>query len=288
MINIGRYNELRIERFVEHGAYLIEPNDTSTSEKHHNEVLLPARYIEDSMQVGDIVKVFVYTDSEDRPVATTEVPFACVGEFAFLQVLQVNRVGAFLDWGLPKNLLVPFKEQRVKMCPGGIYLVYIYLDMNTRRVVATAKIEKYLGNVFPEYVRGQKVDALVIGRTAIGYQVIVDNLHHGMIYSNEIYRPLEIGETITAYVRQIRPDDNKIDLTLTAPGTLGRIDKLAKVVIDRLKEGEFTLNDHSSAQEIHDQLGCSKKDFKKTIGALYREKKIVIADDGHITLSEVK
>ncbi|MDE6397094.1 MAG: GntR family transcriptional regulator, partial [Muribaculaceae bacterium] len=153
MISIGNFNELRIERFVEHGAYLVEPDDDAHSRKpgsKFKEVLLPTRYVSDKMVVGDIIKVFVYTDSEDRPVATTEIPYATVGEFAFLQVAQVNRVGAFLDWGLSKNLLVPFKEQRVKMCPGGIYPVYIYLDTATNRVVASAKLEKYLGNVYPD------------------------------------------------------------------------------------------------------------------------------------------
>ena len=288
MISIGNFNDLRIERFVEHGAYLVEPDENikpGKTETKFKEVLLPARYVTDRMVIGDILKVFVYTDSEDRPVATTEIPFATAGEFAFLQVSQVNRVGAFLDWGLTKNLLVPFKEQRVKMCPGGIYPVYIYLDKTTNRVVASAKLEKFLGNVYPDYSRGQKVDALVLTHTPIGYKVIVDNRHAGMIYENEIYSPLEIGSSISAYVKQVRAEDGKIDLTLTAPGTLGRIEKIADKVISLMGEGNFNLNDHSSPEEIKALLNCSKKDFKKAVGSLYRQNKIVINDNGYLELA---
>lgn len=289
MISIGDYNDLRIERFVEHGAYLVDPEGQNSNSKSNNkntyrEVLLPSRYIEESMVVGDIIRVFVYTDSEDRPVATTEIPYARVGEFAFLQVLQVNRVGAFLDWGLSKNLLVPFKEQRVKMLSGGVYPVYVYLDLNSNRVVASAKLEKFVGNAYPDYRNGQKVTALVLSHTPIGYKTIVDNLHFGMIYTNEVYRPLEIGETVDAYVRQVRSDDGKIDLTLTAPGTLGRIVKIEDVIIDGLKNGTLTLTDHSSPEEIRSVLNCSKKDFKKAVGALYRDKKIALSEDGKMTI----
>lgn len=289
MISIGDYNDLRIERFVEHGAYLVDPEGQNSNSKSNNkntyrEVLLPSRYIEESMVVGDIIRVFVYTDSEDRPVATTEIPYARVGEFAFLQVLQVNRVGAFLDWGLSKNLLVPFKEQRVKMLSGGVYPVYVYLDLNSNRVVASAKLEKFVGNAYPDYRNGQKVTALVLSHTPIGYKTIVDNLHFGMIYTNEVYRPLEIGETVDAYVRQVRSDDGKIDLTLTAPGTLGRIVKIEDVIIDELKNGTLTLTDHSSPEEIRSVLNCSKKDFKKAVGALYRDKKIALSEDGKMTI----
>lgn len=280
MIEIGKYNNMRINRLVEFGAYL------TPADCHHNnrkgdepEVLLPMRYLTPQMHVGDILSVFIYTDSEDRPVATTETPFAIVGEFAFLQTVQVNRVGAFLDWGLPKNLLVPFKEQKVKMFPGGIYPVYVYLDQTTKRVVASARLEKFLGNVFPEYVRGEKVSALVVSKTEIGFRVIVDNLHYGIIYFNELYQPLDIGCTVTAYVKNVRRDDGKIDLTLQSPGTLGRIDKIGDSILQQLQHGALKVNDHSSPEDIKALLGCSKKDFKKAVGALYREHKIVIEED---------
>jgi predicted RNA-binding protein (virulence factor B family) len=277
-IEIGKYNKLRIARFVDFGAYLV--NDTAGD---GTEVLLPAKYMDENSVVGDEVDVFVYTDSEDRPVATTEVPFAQVGEFAYLQVVEVNRIGAFVDWGLLKHLLVPYSEQKQKMHRGGIYLVYIYLDANTNRVCASAKIHKYLGNAYPEYKHGDKVNVLVYGRTPIGYQVIVDNKHRGMVYENEVFRDLQIEERTTAYVKRVR-EDGKIDLTLTAPGTAGRINTLADTILTRLQAGNLTVTDKSSPDDIKAQLHCSKKDFKKTIGALYKEHRIVIAEDGKISL----
>lgn len=279
MIKIGDNNILKINRFVDFGAYLSVPDGSDK-----NEVLLPKRYVDDEMQPGDEIKVFVYTDSEDRPVATTETPFATVGEFVFLQTVQVNRVGAFLDWGLQKNLLVPFKEQKIKMFPGGIYLVYIYLDHTTGRVVASAKIEKFLGNVMPEYKKGDKVKCLVISHAPIGYQVIVDNLHRGMIYSNEVYRPIEIGKHLEAYVKNVREEDGKIDLTLSAPGTRGRIEKIADMILENLKSGKKILNEKSSAEEIAQEYQCSKKDFKKAIGLLYRNHQIDITITHNIIL----
>jgi hypothetical protein len=198
-------------------------------------------------------------------------------------VVEVNRIGAFVDWGLVKNLLVPYSEQKSKMHPGGVYLVYIYLDANTNRVCASAKIDKYLGNAYPEYKRGEKVEVLVYGRTPIGYQVIVDNKHKGMIYANEVYREINVEEHLTAYVKHVR-EDGKIDLTLTTPGTASRINSLSDLIIELLKAGRLTVNDKSSPEEIKQQLHCSKKDFKKTIGALYKEHQIAIELDGKIVL----
>lgn len=280
MIKIGDYNELTIRRMVDFGAYLSEPSDATDQ----SEVLLPRRYVGDDMNIGDTVRVFVYTDSEDRPVATTETPYARVGEFAFLQAVQINRVGAFMDWGLQKNLLVPFKEQKVKMFPGGIYLVYVYLDHNTQRVVASAKIEKFLGNVIPQYRRGERVDTLVIGRNEAGYQCIVDNLHRGIIYHNEVYRPLEIEEHLSAYIKKVRSEDNKIDLTLTAPDTLSRIELIAANILKYLKENQNEISENLSPEEIKDLFQCSKKDFKRSVGYLYKQHKIEIEDSSVIVL----
>jgi hypothetical protein len=275
MIKIGQYNELRISRFVDFGAYV---TDETT------EVLLPIRYLKESDVVGDVVRVFVYTDSEDRLVATTEIPFATVGEFAFLQVKQVNKIGAFMDWGLQKDLLVPYSEQKNKMQPGGTYLVYLYLDNNTKRVVASAKIERHLGNVFADYTPGDKVKVLVIAHTEIGYKVIVDNLHLGMVYDNEIFQPVEIGETLDAYVKHVR-EDGKIDLRLKASNTVKRISPLTDTILEMLAMGEFKLTDKSSPEDIKATLHCSKKDFKKAIGALYKEHKIAISPTSEITLA---
>lgn len=271
MINIGKYNRLRVARFVDFGAYLTDDSG--------NDVLLPARYVPADAAVGDEIEVFVYNDSEDRPVAVTEHPFACVGEFAFLQVAQVNKFGAFLDWGVPKHILVPFAEQRVRMEEGGIYPVYVYLDHITKRVVASAKLEKFIGNVMPEYHPGDKVSALVWQHTPRGYKVIVDNLFQGMIYDNEVYAPLEIEQTVTAYVKNVR-DDNKIDLTL-GDKAVNRVAGLADEIIDYLRRNgnSMTLTDSSSPEDIKEAFRCSKKDFKKAIGKLYKDHKIVISDD---------
>lgn len=280
MIKIGDYNEMRIMRFMDFGAYLSDINGDDKSE-----VLLPRRYVDEDMCVGDTLKVFVYTDSEDRPVATLEQPYARVGEFAFLQTIQVNRVGAFLDWGLQKNLLVPFKEQKIKMFPGGIYLVYIYLDNNSQRVVASARVEKFLGNVFPEYKKNDEVDALIIGRTSAGYQAIVDNLHRGMIYENETYQPLEIGRHVRAFVKQVREEDGKIDLTVNNPDTLNRIEHIASIIMDTLQRDTSIVNEKASSESIKDTFKCSKKDFKKAVGMLYREHKVIVDDKGIVQLN---
>lgn len=275
ILKIGEYNELTVSRIVEFGAYLKCDDDG-------DEVLLPRRYVTEDMEPGTKVKVFVYTDSEDRPVATTETPFVTVGSFAFLQTVQVTRFGAFLDWGLPKNLLVPFKEQKMKMFPGGIYLVYVYLDHNTRRVVASARIERYLGNVIPEYSPGDSVNTLVIGRDDIGYRVIVDNLHRGLLYRNEVYAPVEIGRHLKAYVKNVR-EDGKIDLTLTVPDTFDRVGKIAEAIVGALKAGSLSVSDKSSPEDIKKHFQCSKKDFKKAVGMLYKQHKIAISDTGEIT-----
>lgn len=280
MIKIGKYNRLIATRISDHGMYV-------SDKEHTTEILLPMRYCNPMPEIGDKLYLFVYKDSEDRLIATTEKPFVQVNEFAFLQVCDVSRIGVFLDWGLPKNLLCPYREQKVRMKQGGIYPVYVFLDHATMRIVATAKIEKYLGNVIPEYKRGNKVSCLVLEHTPIGYKVIVDNLHKGIIYHNELFRLLEIGQTIDAYVKNIR-SDNKIDLTLTAPSTLGRVMSLDSAILKLLRDGKLTLTDKSSPEEIKNLLQCSKRDFKKAVGALYRNHEIVISPDGVISLSSEK
>ncbi len=277
MIKIGNYNILRIARFVDFGAYLADDDN--------NEVLLPSRYVPDDAAVGDEIEVFVYTDSEDRIVAVTDRPYAQVGEFAFLQVAEVNRFGAFLEWGVPKHLFVPFSEQRPRMQAEGIYPVYLYLDHITKRVVASAKLEKFLGNVIPEYRPGDKVTALVWQHTPIGYKVIVDNLFQGMIYDNEIFAPLELEQTVTALVKAVR-DDGKIDLTLGDKAS-ARVSDLAEDIIEKLREhgGSIGISDSSSPDEIKAIFHCSKKDFKKAVGKLYKERSILL-EDGGIHLSD--
>lgn len=271
MVKIGRYNHLKINRMVDFGAYLDLGDD--------KEVLMPAKYLPDNAAPGDEVDVFVYPDSEDRLVATTEHPFALVGEFAFLQVAEVNKIGAFLDWGLQaKHLLVPYAEQKMRMRTGGVYLVYVYLDDATKRIVASTKIEKFLGNVMPQYKVGDPVKALVYEHTDIGYKCIVDNLHPGMIYQNELHRPLELQQTVTACVKKVR-DDDKIDLTL---GDISqtRTAELAQLIIERLEHagGTLPLCDKTSPETIQREFGVSKKDFKKALGLLYKEHRITLGD----------
>lgn len=274
MLKIGKYNSLRVSHNVDFGAYL--------EDEEGNQVLLPARYIGSPLQPGDDIEVFVYKDSEDRPVATTEHPFAEVGEFAYLQVTQVNNTGAFLDWGLiGKELLVPYSEQKMKLSRGMVILVYVYLDDATKRVVASAKIEKFIGNRFPLYKIGDRVEALVYKRTELGYKAVVDNLFHGMIYENELYAPLEIGKRIPAYIKQIR-DDGKIDLVLSGSND-GRVDALMDKIVKRLEEQPecfLPISDSASPETIRATFQCSKKDFKKAIGHLYKQRRILITDGG--------
>lgn len=275
MIEIGKYNELEIRRMVEFGAYLAEKEGDT-------EVLLPRRYLTDDMRPGDTLKVFVYRDSEDRPVATTEKPYATVGEFAYLTVTAVNDVGAFMDWGLvAKELLVPYSEQRAPMRRGGVYLVYIYLDKATGRVAASTRTEKFLGNVYPDYKPGAEVEALVTEHCEIGYRCIVDNLHRGIIYSNEIYKPIEVEQHIKAWVKRVR-EDGKIDLTIN-----DRADRRTGALAERImsyigQSGAMPLSDKMPPAHIEMLFQCSKKDFKKAVGHLYRERRIAIAADGTI------
>lgn len=272
MLKIGNYNTLKVAREVDFGVYLATDDD--------REILLPARYVPDNARPGDELRVFVYTDSEDRLIATTEPPYATVGEFAYLQVRDVNATGAFLDWGVAgKDLLVPFNEQRSRMKRGGVYLVYVYLDDASKRVAASSKIDRFLGNVYPRYRHGQEVKALVIEHTPIGYKTIVDNLHRGMIYENEIFRPLEVEETVTAYVKGVR-EDGKIDLTLSDKAR-NRIGPLAARIMGALRAhgGVLAVGDRTDPGQIEALFSCSKKDFKKALGQLYKEGKIVPGPD---------
>ncbi len=276
-LKIGKFNRLKVVKTVDFGVYL----DGGAG----REILLPGRFVPEGTAAGDEVDVFIYTDSEDRLIATTDVPYAQVGDFAYLQVSQVNAAGAFLDWGiLGKDLLVPFSQQRSRMRPGGVYLVYVYLDDASGRVVASAKTERFLGNTLPEYKEGDEVECLVTGETPIGYSVIVDNLHRGMIYSNETFRPLEEQETVRAHVRRVRPD-GKIDLRIGGAAR-ERVGGLAESILNILKAngGRIAVTDKSSPEEIKALFRCSKKDFKKAVGALYKAHRVEL-HDGEIVLA---
>ena len=276
MVNIGKYNRLKVVKKVDFGAYLDGGNGV--------EILLPEKYVEPTVEIGDELDVFIYTDSEDRLIATTETPFAKVGEFAFLQVSQVNEVGAFLDWGISgKDLLVPFSEQKTRMMRGGIYPVYVYLDVTSKRVVASTKLDKFLGNTIPKYKRGDNVKALVLRHEEPGYRVIVDNLFKGIIYDSDLYSEIELGETIDAHVKQVR-EDGKIDLS-PGPDAASRVRVLAEKIYYLAEAGNGTmpLSDASTPEEIKSLLQCSKKDFKKAVGFLLKNG-IVSQSDGRLNV----
>ena len=270
-MKLGNYNTLKINRKVDFGVYLDAGDGV--------EILLPGKYLSDNVRVGDEVDVFVYKDSEDRLIATTEHPFAVVGEMAYLTVSQVNEIGAFLDWGLQKELLVPYSEQRQKMRKGKTYLVYIYVDDATQRIVGTAKIEKYVGNLLPKYHRGDKVDCIFYKQTEIGYRVIVDNAHYGMLYYDEVHGEIDEENHFAAFVKGVR-EDGKIDLTLSDK-VENRVSALAERIMKfiSINGGVMMITDKTNPDIIASTFSCSKKDFKKAIGALYKQKKIIIGDD---------
>ena len=272
MLNIGNYNTLRIIKILSFGAYL--------DGGEGKEILLPTRYVPNGAQVGDEVEVFIYHDNEGRLIATTLHPKAVVGEFAFMQVKSVNTTGAFLDWGLMKDLLVPYKEQKLTMREGKWYLVYVRLDHVTGRIMASARIEKFLNNIPPKYEFNQEVSLLVADDTEIGYKVIVNNLHWGMVYHNQVFQRLEKGEHLKGYVKEIREDD-KLDISLTPLG-YQKVDGIAQTILQALQmqNGFLPVHDKSDPEVIYSLFRCSKKAFKQAIGALYRQHRIALEPDG--------
>lgn len=278
MVEIGRYNKLRIVKEVEFGLYL--------DGQEEGEILLPKKYVTDSFKTGETIEVFIYKDSEDRIIATTEKPFAVVGEFSFLEVVSTNKFGAFLNWGLVKDLLVPFSEQKQKMIEGTSYLVYIYFDKESKRIVASSKLDKFLDNVPGNYEPGEQVEVIIAYETEIGYKAIVNNLHWGLFYKNEISQRLLTGEKLTAFISNIR-DDEKIDLSLYKPN-LDKIDDIASMILKKLEinNGFLPYTDRSNAEDVYKFFMISKKTFKKTIGNLYRRRLIIIESDGIRAISK--
>lgn len=272
MVEIGKYNTLKIVKDLDFGVYLDGGDDL--------EILLPARYVPRNVKPGDEVEVFIYHDNEGRIIATTAKPLAIVGEFQWMECKSVNDMGAFLEWGLMKDLLVPFREQKMPMREGKWYLVYVHLDHVTKRIVASARVDKFLDNVPPVYEFNQEVDLLVADETEIGYKVIINNLHWGLVYHNEIYRRLERGEHLKGYIKEVR-EDEKIDVSLTRLG-YEKVEGIAGIILDALKvqNGFLPVHDKSPAEEIYSLFGCSKKSFKQAIGALYKKKLISIEPAG--------
>lgn len=272
MVEIGKYNILKIVKDLDFGVYLDGGDDL--------EILLPARYVPRNVKPGDEVEVFIYHDNEGRIIATTAKPLAIVGEFQWMECKSVNDMGAFLEWGLMKDLLVPFREQKMPMREGKWYLVYVHLDHVTKRIVASARVDKFLDNIPPVYEFNQEVDLLVADETEIGYKVIINNLHWGLVYHNEIYRRLERGEHLKGYIKEVR-EDEKIDVSLTRLG-YEKVEGIAGIILDALKvqNGFLPVHDKSPAEEIYSLFGCSKKSFKQAIGALYKKKLISIEPAG--------
>lgn len=276
-VRLGRYNQLEVVKEVDFGVYLDGGDD--------GEILLPARYVPEDCQPGDMLNVFIYLDNEERLVATTLTPYAQVGDFACLEVAWTNQYGAFLDWGLMKDLFVPFREQKNKMEKGERYVVHVHLDEDSYRIMASAKVERYLSSDMPPYHPGDGVEILVWQRTDLGYKVIVDNRFGGLIYATDVVRPLNTGMKTEAYVRQVRPD-GKIDIVLQPDGPR-KVDDFAEVLLDYIRQhdGFTTFQDKTPAEDIYATFGVSKKTFKKAVGDLYK-KHLVTLEEGGIRLCE--
>lgn len=274
MVKLGDYNKMTIVRFVESGAYLDAGEGL--------EILMPRRYTTPEMHPGDEVEVFVYLDQANKPVATLETPVAKVGEFACLTVSWLNEYGAFLDWGLMKDLFVPFSEQRVAMKRGERYIVYIYVDELTGRIVGTSRIARHITEDSRTLKIHDEVEVLVYKRTELGYKAIILGPNcEGLLYRNELFRPLGYGDKLRAFVKGVRPD-GKVDLVLQESGWRHVEDfsvTLLKTLRDRANHF-VALNDKSEPDEIYDMFGVSKKTFKRAVGALYKERLIELTDDG--------
>ena len=272
MAEIGKINQLEVLKELDFGIYL-DGGDLG-------EILMPKRYVPEGTMLGDFVESFIYLDSEDRLIATTEKPLAIIEEFALLEVVSVTPIGAFLNWGLPKDLFVPFREQRQPMEVGRKYLVYVYLDTNSKRIAASSKIEQYLDNIPVDYDENEEVDLIIVNETDLGYNAIIDNSHFGILYKNEVFQTLVPGEKTKGYIKKIRTD-GKIDLRLDKIG----YEKIASVV-DRIigelqkNNGFLPLTDKSSPEEISKIFRISKKNFKAAIGALYKKRFIALEENG--------
>ena len=271
MVELGKFNELEVLREVDFGFYL--DNDAEG-------ILLPGKYAPEGLKPGDFLNVFIYKDSEDRIIATTLKPYATAGEFAYLKVIDISDSGAFLDWGIEKDLLVPHSEQRKKMEPGKKYVVAVYVDELTDRIVASAKINKHLQqkNIYLE--DGDPADLLIYEATDLGYKAIVNNRYQGLLYKNEIFKKINIGDRLQGWVKKVR-GDHKIDLSLQKTG-LEKIDTDSNKLLEILKshKGFLPLSDNSSPEQIMQTTEMSKKAFKKASGKLYKAKLIEFDQKG--------
>ena len=272
MIQIGEYNTLTILRDTEPGLFL--------GDNEENEILLPNRYVPETFKIGDQIEVFTYLDNEERPVAITDKPYIKRNDFALLRCNQVTKFGAFLDWGLVKELFCPFKEQAFKMKAGGWYLVHCYLDEESERLVASSKTNRFLDNKELTVEQYEEVDLIVSHPSDIGMNVIVNNCHLGLVFKDEIYKDISVGDRLKGIVKKIR-SGNKLDISLSQIG-YRNIEPNAQFVLTELEDnnGFLPLNDKSSPEDIKDAMQMSKKSFKKAIGSLYKGRQIEIKEDG--------
>jgi len=274
MIELGKYNDLKIKTDTTVGFQL--------SDESGIEILLPTKYCTPDAKIGDTITVFVHNDNEGKMVATSQKPKFILGEFALLQVKAIaDGVGSFLAWGVDKDLMVPFREQKQKMEEDRWYIVYLDIDLETDRLYGSSRIERFLQNEIITVTENQEVEVLVWEKTDLGFSVIVNNIHQGLIFENEIFSELNVGDKMTGYVKNIR-DDNKIDISLQAAGYENFNDANADIVFKALEQNRGYLNftDKSSPDEIYATFGMSKKAFKKALGALYKMRKIKIHPDG--------
>ncbi len=271
-MNIGQINTFSVVKLVDFGAYL--------NGEELGEILLPSRDVPTGCQAGDQLQAFLYNDSSDRLIATTQMPLAQVGDLVRLQVVDVNPVGAFLDWGLPKDLLVPKSEQLEPMHKGLSYLVYVTLDPSGRRIFASTKLDRFFSARQVDVQEGEQVDMIIIDRSEIGYRAVVNKLCLGLLYKNEVFEPIEIGQRIKGYVKSLRMD-GKIDLSLQKPG-YDKVLEAKETILRVLKQnnGVLLVTDKSSPERIHGLFGCSKKTYKQAVGALYKARRVRIEPDG--------
>ena len=272
MIALGTYNTLEILRDTSVGLFL--------GDGEGNDILLPNKYVPEHYEIGDSLTVFCYLDHSERPVATNLEPEILVNEFQLLKVVEVNEFGAFMDWGLEKHLLVPFREQRDKMKEGHWYVIYCYLDQQSNRLVGSNKIDRFLSNETLSVKEEDVVDLVITRKTDLGYEAIINNRHKGLIYDNEIFKTISIGDNTKGVVKKIRPD-NKIDISLQPLGEKILEPAANKIYEQLLAHGGFLgLHDKSDPELIKQELQMSKKVFKKGIGTLYKARKIDIKADG--------
>ncbi|KOY85146.1 GntR family transcriptional regulator [bacterium 336/3] len=283
MIEIGKYNTLTILRETKVGLYLGLPDENTDPSE---DILLPNKYVPEHFVIGNDITVFVYLDHEERPVATTLKPYILLNEFALLRVNYINKFGAFMDWGMEKDLFVPFKEQARPMEQGHLYLIYMYMDEMTDRLVGSSKINQFLDNENITVENGEKVDLIVSHITELGINVIINEKHQGLLYKNEVFEDLRTGDKIVGYIKNIRPD-GKIDVS-HQPFGMERVDISGQAILDKLKasRGFLKLNDDSDPEDIKTILKMSKKTFKKAIGTLYKQKLIEIKEDGIYLVKE--